>query len=357
MHILLVPRTPAQPKKGGPMRFRVYPAVLLGTLLFAPPLLAQQRDRIALADYLEWESVSGPQISPDGKQIIFSRRWVDKLNDRWESSLYIMNADGTRPRKLTEGSSASWSPDGTRIAYLHRGEPSGTQVFVRWMDAEGATTQITRLTETPTDLTWTPDGKKLAFRQLVPETKSWGVEGKVGALRPKAAKCTAPPRIVERLNYRRDGTGFIGDGSQHIFLVDAEGGTPRQITSGVFDHGSPQFTPDGKTIIFGSGPRIPDAEYAWRESDIFALDVTSGNVTQLTTRKGPDGQPAISPDGKMIAYTGYDYSTDTWVDSRLYVMGIDGSNPRVLTASLDRTPQGLMWAKDGSGVYFNVQSE
>src|SRR5687767_14092668 len=188
MHLLLVLRTPAQPKKGGRMRFRVYPAVLFDALLVTPSLHAQQRDRIALADYLEWESVSGPQISPDGKQIIFSRRWVDKLNDRWESSLYIMNADGTRPRKLTDGSSAIWSPDGTRIAYLHRGEPSGTQIFVRWMDAEGASTQVTRLTETPTDLTWTPDSKQLAFRMLVPENKNnWSVEGRVNALKPRSA--------------------------------------------------------------------------------------------------------------------------------------------------------------------------
>jgi dipeptidyl aminopeptidase/acylaminoacyl peptidase len=323
----------------------------------ASPLAAQSRDKIALADYLEWETVSNPQISPDGRQIVFARRWVDKLNDRWESSLYIMNVDGSRVRKLTDGSNPIWSPDGTRIAFTHRGEPSGTQIFVRWMDAEGATTQITRLTEGPTDIVWTPDGKSLVFRMLVPESKNWGVEGKVNALKPRAATWTAAPRVVERLNYRRDGTGFIGDGTQHIFSVPAEGGSPRQITSGPYDHGAPQFTPDGKTIVFGGGPRVPEAEYIWRESDIYSLDVASGKVTQLTTRKGPDGQPNISPDGKLIAYTGYDYTDDTYVDSKLYVMGIDGSNPRVLTTSLDRTPQGLNWARDGSGIYFNVQTE
>jgi dipeptidyl aminopeptidase/acylaminoacyl peptidase len=339
------------------MRIGTPVRVLLATLVIALPASAQQRDKIALADYLEWESVSNPQISPDGKQLVFARRWVDKQNDRWESSLYIMNVDGSRARKLTDGSSPIWSPDGTRIAYLHRGEPSGTQIFVRWMDAEGATTQVTRLTESPTDLTWTPDGKQLAFRQLVPEVKSWGVEGRVNALKPRSATWTQAPRVVERLNYRRDGQGFVGDGTQHLFLVSADGGTPRQITHEPYDHGSPQFTPDGKTIVFGGGPRVPEAEYIWRESDIYALDVATGKVRQLTTRKGPDGQPALSPDGKLVAYTGYDYSDDTWVDSKLYVMGIDGSNPRVLTPALDRTPSGLIWARDGSGIYFGVQSE
>jgi dipeptidyl aminopeptidase/acylaminoacyl peptidase len=85
--------------------------------------------------------VGNPQVSPDGRQIIYTRRWVDKMNDRWESSLWIMNADGGRNRFLADGSSARWSPDGTRIAFLREGEPRGTQIFVRWMDAEGATSR------------------------------------------------------------------------------------------------------------------------------------------------------------------------------------------------------------------------
>ncbi|HSL71695.1 MAG TPA: prolyl oligopeptidase family serine peptidase, partial [Longimicrobiales bacterium] len=339
------------------MRFGAPGRALLALLVLTASAAAQRSDKLILADYLEWESVSNPTLSPDGRQIVFGRRWVDRQNDQWESSLYIMNADGSRMRKLTDGSNPIWSPDGTRIAFTHRGQPSGTQIFVRWMDAEGATTQITRLTESPTDIVWTPDGKSLVFRMLVPETKSWGVEGKVNALKPRSATWTQAPRIVERLNYRRDRVGFIGDGTQHIFKVPAEGGSPIQLTSGPYDHGAPQFTPDGKTIIFGGGPRVPEAEYIWRESDIYALDVATGKVTQLSSRKGPDGQPAVSPDGKMIAYTGYDYTDDTYIDSKLYVMGIDGSNPRLLTQSLDRTPSGLIWARDGSGVYFNVSSD
>src|SRR5262245_26099421 len=73
---------------------RITHALLLIPVLASP--LAAQSDKIALADYLEWETVSNPQLSPDGKQIVFARRWVDKLNDRWESSLYIMNIDGSR---------------------------------------------------------------------------------------------------------------------------------------------------------------------------------------------------------------------------------------------------------------------
>ena len=94
--------------------------------------------------FLDWERVGDPQLSPNGSQIVFARRHVNQIEDRWDSELWIMNADGSRKRFLTKGSSPRWSLDGTRIAYLAQGEPSGTQVFVRWMDDEGATSQITR---------------------------------------------------------------------------------------------------------------------------------------------------------------------------------------------------------------------
>jgi dipeptidyl aminopeptidase/acylaminoacyl peptidase len=333
---------------------RVTAVVLLA--LAAAPAAAQKTDRLSLADYLDWEQVSGPELSPDGRQVIYGRRWIDKLNDRWESTLYIMGVDGSRSRKLIDGGSPRWSPDGTRIAFLARGEPNGTQVFVRWMDAEGATTQITRLTNAPADIQWSPDGKWIAFRMLVPDNTGWGVEGKVAALKPRGATWTAAPRVVEQMDYRQDRVGFTADGVQQIFVVPADGGTPRQVTTGEWSVGAPNWTPDGRTIVFGSGPRIEDAEYAWRESDIYSVDVASGAIHQLTTRKGPDGNPAISPDGRLIAYTGYDWSTDTWVDSKLYVMNIDGSGSR-LWVDLDRSPQGLMWATDGSGIYFDIQDQ
>jgi dipeptidyl aminopeptidase/acylaminoacyl peptidase len=317
---------------------------------------AQRSDRLTLDDYLDWETVQDARLSPDGRQIVYARGWVDKLNDRRESSLHIMNADGSRPRALIDGSSPSWSPDGTRIAYLAEGEPKGSQIFVRWMDAEGAATQITRVAESPSGVAWSPDGKWLAFRMLVPEDRGWKVEGQVGQFKPKGATWTTAPRVVDRLDYRQDRQGFTPTGTYHLFLVPADGGTPRQITSGEWDAGSPTWTPDGSALVYSGGPRTEDAEYAWRESEIYAVTVASGEVRQLTTRKGPDSNPTPSPDGRLIAYTGYDWNTNTWTDSELYVMNADGSGARLL-ADIDRSPSGLTWAPDGSGIYFTAQSE
>jgi dipeptidyl aminopeptidase/acylaminoacyl peptidase len=329
----------------------------------------RRADRITVEDYLDWEEVQDPQLSPDGKQVVFTRRWVDKQNDKWESSLWIMNADGARARFLVNGASPKWSPDGTRIAYTWTpappapaaagpsagsAPPSVAQIYTRWMDAEGAVTQLTHLTETPSSLEWSPDGKWLAFTMMVPARNDWKID--MPAL-PKGAKWTETPRIVQRLNFRTDRQGFLEDGNTHVFLISADnGGTPRQLTSGAYNHGAPRWMPDGKSIVF-SGLRVEDAEYQWRESDIYRVDVPSGAVRQLTRRRGPDLQPTPSPDGRWIAYTGYDSTSDTWVDAKLHIMNADGSGQRVLAGTWDRTPANLTWAHDGSAIYFDAENE
>ncbi len=331
-------------------------AALLSFVVFAglSSGAAQTKERLKLADYLDFEDAQDPRASPDGKQVIYTRRTIDKINDRWDNALWIVNTDGTKHRFLLKGGNARWSPDGTRIAFVADGQPTGSQIHVRWMDAEGATTQITRVPQAPTDLEWSPDGKSLVFRMMVPMKEAWKVADLPAP--PAGAKWTEAPYVVEKLNYRRDREGFSDLGFQQIFVVTADGGTARQLTEGPYNHGAPEWAPDGRSLVFG-GLRSDEADWQWRESEIYRLDVASKAVTQLTRRAGPDGQPAISPDGRQIAYTGYDMTTDTWVDSKLYLMNADGSGSRVLTPSLDRSPQGLMWAADGSGIYFSVEDK
>jgi dipeptidyl aminopeptidase/acylaminoacyl peptidase len=310
-------------------------------------------DRLTLDLFLEMETATDPQISPDGTQIVYTRGWVDKMNDRRESALWIMNVDGSKNRFLSKGSGARWSPNGDRIVYTAPGEPKGAQVFVRWMDAEGATSQLTHVDQAPSALSWSPDGKQIAFTMLVEERTNWPIKLPKA---PSGAKWTEPPRIVERLNYRRDRSGFTDNGYRQTFVVPAIGGTPRQLTSGNFDQSGSDWTPDGRSILF-SGLRTEDDKYQWRESEIYAVDVQDGKIRQLTKRRGPDTNPTISPDGKRIAYTGYDWTTDTWVDSKVYLMDIDGSNPHLISADWDRAPGEMKWAADGSGIYFTAQSE
>jgi dipeptidyl aminopeptidase/acylaminoacyl peptidase len=338
------------------LRFAGAALSLLTVGIATPRLFAQQHpsNRIALEQYLDWEDVQAPQLSPDGTQILFTRRWIDKMNDKWESSIWLMNADGSHQRSLTQGSDVKWSPDGKRIAYIGKGEPSGQQIFVRWMDGEGAATQISHLTESPSGLDWSPDGKMLAFNANVPVKDSWHIAMPAP---PKGAKWTEAPKVVTRLNYRSDRIGYTDDAYRHIFVIPSDGGTARQLTTGDWSHSAPSFSPDGKWIVFSS-LREPNAENAYRKSQIYAENVETGEIRQLTHRNGTNGSPSFSPDGKTIAFMSAD-STDhsAWAESKLYMMGADGSNPHLVSGALDRPISGLVWAADGNSLYFNVENE
>ena len=126
----------------------IFPVALVA-VMFTAPAVAQQR--LSLHQYMDIESVSNPRISPDGARIVYTKGWIDKRNDRRESALWMMNADGSRKRHLVDGGGGAWSPDGTRILYTAPGDPGGSQLHVRWMDAEGLSTQITRLENGPSN--------------------------------------------------------------------------------------------------------------------------------------------------------------------------------------------------------------
>jgi len=343
--------------------FAIGLAVVVGGQLLARPARAQETasDTLLTVDhYLDWEQVADPQISPDGSQIVYTRRWVNKIDDKWESALWIMSADGSHHRFLVKGSDARWSPDGTRILYFADGEPKGTQIFVRWMDAQGASSQVTRLTETPTDAKWAPDGTAIAFVMLAPDSTPWSISLPKP---PEGAKWTPAPRVVDDLHYRQDKVGFMPQGFTHLFLVPADGGTARALTSGRWNVGARfdglafgtgyDWTPDGRTIVF-DGLRDSTWDRQYQVSRVYALDVASGAIRPLVSRPGFWASPAVSPDGRTVALTGSDSSDHTHRTSDLWTVGLDGSGLRDLSRTLDRDPDNLRWAPDGKGVYFTA---
>ena len=341
------------------MRTLAVAAVFAVCLCPAVPAQETASDTLLTVNhYLDWEQVGDPQVSPNGAQIIYTRRWVNKIEDRWDSGLWIMNADGSRNRFLVKGSNARWSPDGSRIAFFADGEPKGTQVFVRWMDAEGATSQVTHVSETPSNLSWSPDGKSLAFTMLVKSETPWKISMPAA---PEGAKWTPAPRVVDRLHYRRDRVGYVEQGTTRIFLVPSEGGTPRQLTTGDYGTselaGGPNYdwTPDGRTIVF-DGLRDADFDYRYRESYLYAVDVQSGATRQLVTKKGSWSNPVVSPDGRTVAFTGRDYGTYSYHADEVWTVGLDGTGLRALT-TYDRDPGNLRWSPDGSGVFFALAEQ
>jgi len=336
--------------------FRLLTPLALTLAIAAPTIAAGQGSEgghLSLETYLDMESVSNPQISPDGSQIVYTRGWIDKLNDRRKSSLWIMNADGSKNRQLLEGGGAQWSPDGTRILFMNQGEPQGSQIFVRWMDAEGATSQITHLEKGASNVRWSPDGNWIAFTMRVDDRADFaGVEL---PSRPDGAKWTGEPKVVERAGYKRDRVGYIDTGWTHLFVIPAEGGTPRQLTDGDWNHNGVAWSPDGAEIYFTSN-RTEDWTRPdnWQESEIYATSVATGEIRQLTRHVGPDSGPVPSPDGRWIAYIAGDKHDDTYRNQQIYVMSSDGSGSRKISGDYDRQAGNMRWAPDGSGLYFSV---
>ncbi|MEO1279066.1 MAG: S9 family peptidase, partial [Planctomycetota bacterium] len=220
------------------------------------------------------------------------------------------------------------------------------QIFVHHIES-GRTGPITRLTQSPSSLAWSPDGQHIAFGMFVP---SEGAPTASMPSPPKGADWGPPIEIIDELVYRIDGRGDLQPGNAHLFVVSADGGTARQLTSGEFDHNGPySWTPDGSTIVL-SANRREDHVLQPLDSDLHAVDVATGSMTQLTSRFGPDTQPAVSPDGRTIAYVGFDDRFQAYQPEKLYLVDIGGSNPRLITGDLDREVAAPVWSADGRAI-------
>ena len=331
--------------------------------LLVTPVLDTYADTLGVADYLEFEQVQDPQISPDGERIVYTRRSVNKLKDDWESALWIMDADGARHRFLGKGSNARWSPNGDRILYIAGDGDDKPQLFVRWMDDEGAVSQVTRVTVNPATPEWSPDGRHIAFVATVPVEDEWKIDMPSP---PEDAEWTEAPRILDRLHYRQDRVGYTDPGFTHLFVVPASSGTARQLTDGEWNVGAQfdglffgaglSWMPDSRRIVF-DGWNEPDGDFAYRRSHIYAIDIDTEEMTQLTSDVGYWTSPKVSADGDRIAYLGYPQTSGSYELPRVHVMDADGANARLVSAEFDRPVSTLFWDRNSRGLYFGAQDE
>ncbi len=305
------------------------------------------------SDLFGLEVGTDPQISPDGSRIAYVRRSGDIMTDRMRPTIWLIDtASGSQaPLVAGPGSHMSplWSPDGTRLAYISTAEGGAAQLYVRWL-ASGESVRVTGLAQTPSSIAWSPDGRQLAYVMQVPADAP-----RLGSAppRPEGAQWAEPLQQITAISYRADGEGIVRPGFRHLFVVPADGGAPRKLTQGDFHHDGPiAWSPDSRNI-YVSANRNANADRNPAESDIHTVNVPSASIRRLTTRSGPDGSPAVSPDGRQIAYLGYDDRDYGYTVGKLYVMNTDGSGSRILTANLDREAGSPVWAADGRSIYIS----
>lgn len=337
------------------IRLGVSSAFFLTPLICWASTISAQQSPFANEDVFDIEYASDVQISPDAATVAYVRYSMSIMRDRREGRLWLVNADGSKHRKLTSTdqseSSPRWSPDGTRIAFVS-GSAEGSEIYVYWVET-GQIARLTQLERSPGGIAWSPDGNQIAFTMLVPEARPVLAAMPV---RPAGAEWADPPIVETRVRHEADGSGVIEPGFRHIFVIPADGGSPRQITEGDFQHGAPVWDIDGQAILFSANRRL-GWEWELSQNDIFRVSLEDGVTHALTSREGPDGGQVISPDGANIAYTGFEDRVRTYQTSDLHFMGADGSDKRMLLEGLDRSVTGLSWATDGSGVYFSYDDE
>jgi dipeptidyl aminopeptidase/acylaminoacyl peptidase len=345
-------------------RFRSV-ATALAVFIFCVFSIAEDHlpNRLEPLDVFGIQVAAAPQISPDGKRIVYVRQSADISSDHRISNLWIINFDGSEHRPLTTGiyhdDSPRLSPDGTRIAYVsdRDGKP---QLYIRWIDS-GETAKLTDLENAPSGISWSPDGKQLAFTSLVSATPP-----KIATLpaAPEGAKWADPPKLYEDLIYRFNGPGYLKAAYTQVFVVAADGGAPRQLTSGNFPHGPsemgggspPTWAPEGKSLIISMNGST-NFQYEPLHTELFEINVNDGSLKQLTHRNGPNDSPDISPDGKLIVYTGFDDRYQGHQTTYLYVANRDGSDPHPITPKLDRDAEHPRWAADGKGIFFTYADQ
>ncbi len=310
---------------------------------------------ITYEDIFNIEYASNPVVMPDGKTVLYERNSMDIMVDAQRTNLWTVSLDGTKHMPLISSKDshygAVFSPNGSKMAYLS-GKEGATQIYVRDM-ASGMTARVTDVAMRPNSLSFSPDGQQLAFAMFTP-SKPKSLFSL--SFKPKDATWADEAQYIDQTLFQRDGAGMNRPGNMQVYVVPAFGGTPRQITSGDFDYGGQlMWTESGSHIVMSANVRA-DSDFDIFNSDLLSVDVKDGSVTKLTDSTGPESNPSLSPDGKLIAFTGFDDNGKSNQIDRLYVMNTDGSNVKDLTPKLDRAVGNIKWANNGKGLYFSYDN-
>jgi dipeptidyl aminopeptidase/acylaminoacyl peptidase len=325
-----------------------------------PPM---QPRPITVDDLFQIREVSDPQLSPDAQSVAYTVKTLLLKEDKSEERIWSVPTGGGDALPLTaEGVSSShprWSPDGKYLAFLSARNEGKTQVWL--LNRAGGEAQ--RLTGTPQDVddfAWSPDSTRLVLVLRDPSEEELA-EAKIkdkekdaddGGKKPKTRK----PWVIDRLQFKTDEVGYLDRRRAHLYALDLATKNLTQITSGDYDDAHPAWSPDSSLIAFASNRSKPDPDRTYN-TDIWVVAANNtdkgAQLTQVTTNPGDDDVPSWSPDGKLVTYiTQLDPRLFQYATHHVAVSPATGGAARVLTQSFDRNATEPRFSPDGSSIYF-----
>src|SRR5579859_6982354 len=355
---------------------RSLPTMKLGPLLAAvvaisglPLALSAQKPPmqprpVTVDDQFEIREVQDPQLSPDAQWVAYTVKTLSLKEDKSEERIWIAPiAGGDAIAMSAEGVSSShprWSPDGKYLSFLSARNEGKTQVWL--LSRSGGEAQ--HLTDTPQDVddfVWSPDSTRLGVilrdaseeELAAAKTKENEKEGEDDKdKKPKTRK----PWVIDRLQFKTDEVGYLDRRRAHLYVLDLSTKQLTQITSGDYDDAQPAWSPDGRLIAFASNRSKPDPDRTYN-TDVWVVAANNSDkgahLTQVTTNPGDDSEPAWSPDGKWIAYsTQIDPKLFQYATKHVAISTASGGPAKILTLALDRMATEPRFAPDGKSVYF-----
>ena len=309
-------------------------------------------DKFNFKDVFDLQYVSDPQISPSGNEVVYRRMRFDILKDKAVGDLWIINSDGTKHQKLTSKEDqeygAKWSPSGSRLAYICSTK-EGFEIYIYWKNT-GKIAKISQLNGSPSNISWSPDERNIAFNMNIKSPPPILIKMPE---KPNGADWAKPARITDRLYHEADGRGYIDPGFNHVFTISSEGSGVNQLTHGNFNHNGPLSWSEDNSKIYFSSNRNKNWEYDFRNSEIYSISLKNKVIKALTNRNGPDYKPAVSPNGKYIAYAGYVDEVQAYQNRSLSIMSSDGSKKRIISSKIDSSINQYFWDSESEGLFIS----
>jgi len=322
--------------------------LLLGFYLLLPAQIDEKHPLEPL-DVFSLQMAHSPAIQPGGEHIAYLRQRFDLKSDRAIQQIWIADKNGERNRPLTDLNTSYrnlvWSPDGQQLAFVR--SEDGTHYLHLYVVKTGHQQEIAKFSESPGDLVWSPGGDLLAFRMFCPSEKAPLLSGLPKA--PSGADWADEPTVITQTRYRSDGrSGFLPSGHQQIFVIHANGGAARQLTYENYDHGSPQWSPDGQHLVFAAQMES-DVDLRPQRAQLYRINLKNRRMEQLTDEVYHFSLQYVSQGGDFLCLAYVDKELG-YQRNALFVIDGSSGDLRKISWERDRQAELARWTDSGEAL-------